>query len=284
MPVMTSTADLSMRGRWHSQLDAIERFDPDVVLFIGPYSPLLWPLQANFPLAGLGTNTLMPAGPLDLWLAPEADAQPTWSPALAAPLVRAHTHRLSVNAATEPRPRAQLGLPESGTVWISSSTMLSRDLAPGWCARVRDALERHPRAYWLLVGATKDLPAHVPTTHPRVVVVGYQKDLGAVLLACDLFLNPPRMGGGHSVAMAMAHGVPVLALAGADGGDKLGPGALPDEAAYFDALDAWTRDAGARREAGAAQRERFRRTLDLAACGPGLVDALAQAMQCRASA
>lgn len=279
MNVALAVPELSMRGRWLSLLEAIGRFGPQAVLFVGPYSPLLWPLQARYPVVGLGTNALPPVGPLDLWLAPGEQAAFDWAPELPAPRVREHTQRLPAKIAAAALPRKKLGLPESAVVWMTSGySARAGGLTLKWCTAMRDALERQPNAYWLVVlGSRKQLPDYVSAGHPRVIVAGFQKDFGAALLASDLYLNPPRMGGGHSVALAMAHGVPALALAGGDGGNKVGESALPDETALFETLDAWTRNASLRREAGARQRERFRRVFDLTGTGATLVEALAQA-------
>jgi hypothetical protein len=122
----------------------------------------------------------------------------------------------------------------------------------------------------------------VPLDHPRVRTLGFREDFGAVLLACDLYLNPPRMGGGQSVAAAMAHALPALSLASSDGGDKAGPWAAPDEASYFATLGRWTRDAAERRKAGEGQRTRYRKEFDLAPCGPVLVEALEETIRLRA--
>ena len=281
MNVALAKAELPMRGRWLSLLEAIGRFAPQGVLFIGPYSPLLWPLRARYPVVGLGTNTPAPVGPLDLWLAPGAQATYDWATELPAPALREHTRRLPAKISSAALPRKKLGLPDSGVVWMTSGYN-ARGLSLKWCMRVREALERHPNACWLVVlGSRKDLPDYVSAGHPRIVIAGFQKDFGAALLASDLYLNPPRMGGGHSVALAMAHGVPALTLAGGDGGNKAGSWAVPDEGALFKNLDSWTRDAGARRKAGQAQRERFRRTFDLSGAGPALVEALTQAIENR---
>ncbi|HEX2567774.1 MAG TPA: glycosyltransferase [Burkholderiales bacterium] len=285
MTVTLSKPELSMRGRWLALLEEIARFGPQAVLFVGPYSPLLWPLQARYPVVGVGTNTAAPVGPLDLWLAPSENAQADWGAALPSPPSRTHTRRLSVRISPAALPRPQLGLPKSGVVWMTSAYGSQNALPPQWCARVRAALERHPEATWLVVigAGTAKVPEHVAAGHPRVVIRGFQKDFGGTLLASDLYLNPPRMGGGLSVASAMAHGVPVLTLPGSDGGDKAGLWAAPDETALFERLEAWTRDPAARREAGAAQRERFGDVFDIAQAGPALLEALAQAIRMRAA-
>jgi len=92
-------------------------------------------------------------------------------------------------------------------------------------------------------------------------------------------VNPPRVGGGLSVAEAMAASVPVVSLADGDGGSKLGPLAAPEPETYFAQLRQLVTDAGARAEAGAAARARFVTILDVGASGPSLLAACASAIE-----
>jgi hypothetical protein len=269
--------ELSMQGRWLVMLNLIAQFDPDVVLFVGPYSPLLTPLQQRYPVVALGTHALAPVGPIDVWLAPSADAKPGWQPQFDVGKVVAYTNRFSLAAAPAPRDRESLGVPANATVWVTSGTRLTREITPEWREKVLAALERHPQCHWLLVGMTEQEIASRPIAHPRVHYRGIDSDLPSLFQACNLYLNPPRMGGGHSVACAMAQGLPVLSLAGGDGGDKLGDFAQPDAARYFEALDALSRDAAARRAMGESLRRRYVATFDLKGGVPTLLAALEEA-------
>ena len=270
---------LSMGGRWVTLLAAIDQFAPDAVLFIGPYSPLLWPLHARYPVLGLGTNAVCPVGPLDLWLAPQPGATSAWQSELGQPAVQAHTQRLRVDVPRTAASSARDDLPRDAVLWLTSGSRLKTELTPVWTAGVMAALEHNPQVHWLLVGKVDSLPAQVPRDHPRVHLRSFDKTLDALMLGCDLYLNPPRIGGGFSVAMAMASGLPVLSLQGSDGGDKLGPMASADEAAYLRALDSLSRDADARRAAGAAQRARFDSVFNLRHAGRGLLAALSDTIQ-----
>jgi glycosyltransferase involved in cell wall biosynthesis len=97
--------------------------------------------------------------------------------------------------------------------------------------------------------------------------------MAAVLSVCDIYVNPPRMGGGFSVAEAMAAKLPVLAFGGSDGGDKVGALALADSGAYMERLAALTENSALRSEMGHALHARFVERFDLEASGPSLIGA-----------
>ncbi|MBV8633244.1 MAG: glycosyltransferase [Burkholderiaceae bacterium] len=91
----------------------------------------------------------------------------------------------------------------------------------------------------------------------------HRDDIRGVLRTADIYVNPPRVGGGFSVAEAMAEGLPVTALKNSDGGDKIGDAAASDMDAYFADLEALIADAALRKSRGAAMRMSFTQTLDL---------------------
>jgi len=268
---------LSMGARWNSLLQEIKRFEPDAVFFIGPYSPLIFALYQRYPLVGLGSNTLAPVGPLDVWLAPQAQSQATWAPHFAIGRNVVYSNRFNVKAAPQARSRALLGLPESAMLWVTTGTRLHHEISPAWRDAVLAALERKPDCHWLLVGVAQEQLGGWPAQHPRVHLRGFDDDLPSLLKDCSLYLNPPRLGGGHSVVCAMAHGLPVLALRGSDGGDKLGAWAQSDEQGYFVALDQLGADTAAQRQLGEHLRQRYLETLELSAGASTLLAALQDA-------
>jgi hypothetical protein len=90
-------------------------------------------------------------------------------------------------------------------------------------------MSRYPDVVWLLVGGEGKLPDALQSSPPgRVRALATRDDLPGILRCADIYVNPPRMGGGFSVAEAMAEGLPVTSLSGSDGGDKVGELALPD--------------------------------------------------------
>ena len=174
--------------------------------------------------------------------------------------------------------RAALGLDDRAVVWITAGFRLKREIEGVWASRMLQLMARHPQVVWLLVGGEGKLPQALLQAAPeRVRALATRKDLSGILRICDIYANPPRMGGGLSVAEAMAEGLAVVSLAGSDGGDKAGELALPDLDAYMERLAALTQDPGLRNEMGQALRRRFDERFDLEASGPALLAACRQA-------
>ena len=139
-------------------------------------------------------------------------------------------------------------------------------------------LSRYPQVVWLLAGGEGKLPQALLQAAPRrVLALATRDDLPGILRNCDIYVNPPRMGGGFSVAEAMAEGLPVTAFSGSDGGDKVGALALPDMHAYMGRLAPVTENPGLCRHMGPVLRKRFAERFDLEASGPALVAACQQA-------
>ncbi len=256
-------ADSPIAQRWYGLLDKIVDYQPDLVLFVGFMSPLMWALHRLYPVLGMSLHTVAPMAPVDVWLAASAEATDdrAW-PGLPPPLPLAFPYRFWPEKPVDAVSRAALGVPPAALLLVSTGQRLVTEMTPDWRAAIEAFVQDNPHVHWLLVGADGHLPGQVPTG-PRVHVLPSQPDLLAWLRLADVYLNPPRIGGGTSVALAMQAGVPVLALAGGDGGDKLGGDAVADLAAYMQRLTHWVQDPAARWLAGGQAQTRFAHTLDL---------------------
>lgn len=168
-------------------------------------------------------------------------------------------------------------MPQDAILLLSSGHRLPEEMPAGWVEGMLAFLDQNPRVHWLLVGISDTQRATLPWQHARLHVTEPRLDLEALIAACDIYLNPPRMGGGSTVAMAMAQGVAVLSLAGSDGGDKAGPLAVNDTKVYMERLLDWIENPGRRRAAGGALQKRYHRELDLAS--PGAARKLVQACE-----
>lgn len=275
-----SDSRFSLAGRWQNLMPALAGFDPDVVLLVGLYSPLAAALYEVRPVVGISVNTVAPISPLDVWLTADADAAPEviWNGIFPPPQAVFHPWRVSRSRKPADLTRAKLGIGESAVVWITAGFRLEHEIKAEWASRMLQLMSLHPHVVWLLVGGEGKLP-HALRQAPRgrVRALGTRNDLPGILRCSDIYVNPPRMGGGISVAEAMAEGLPVTALSGSDGGDKLGELALADMDAYMERLAALTADPVRRGEMGRTLLQRFKQRLDIEASGPALLAACRQA-------
>ena len=275
-----SDARYSMVGRWRNLLAALAAFDPDAVLMVGLYSPLAGAMHRVRPVAGISVNTVAPIAPLDVWLTagPESEPATSWGGVFPSPQAVHHPYRVKRPAETEPLPRAALEIDDKAVVWITAGFRLEHEIRDEWARRMLELVARYPQVVWLLVGGEGRLPPALSQAgRGRIRALATRADMPAILRSCDIYVNPPRMGGGFSVAEAMAVGLPVITLSGSDGGDKLGDLALPHLDACTERLAALIEDPRLRREMGEALRKRFDQRLDIAASGPGLLQACRRA-------
>jgi hypothetical protein len=276
--VHLSDTAVSLPRRWLGMLQQVDAFAPDLVLFVGLHSGLVSALYQRYPVLGLSTNSIAPIVPTDAWLTAQVEladklSRP-WSDEFPESMACHHPFRVRRKDPGEALPRASLGLADDATLLISMGAQLQLKIDGEWAKRMCAAMERHPKLVWLLLGGDGKLPPALAGLAPgRVLLQKYTTQSMRWLAASDLYIHPPIMGGGFSVAEAMSLGIPTLALADSDGGDKAGGHAVASLDDYFAQLDALAGDAALRRERGQQMRTHFDTTLDLAASGPSLMAA-----------
>lgn len=282
-----SAPHASIRRRWRDMLPLIDAVAPDLVMLVGLHSGLVSTLYRRYPVLGLATNSVPPMAPTDVWLTAltgmHGRQDSPWQSGLPVSQAWHHPFRARRKPCAGPLARSAMGVPDDAVLAISLGSHLDIKISGEWAQRMCRAMEEHPRLHWLLLGGAAKIPpalaalaAQIPA---RLTCLPYSTQATGMLAGSDLYLNPPMMGGGISVAEAMSLGVPVLSLAGSDGGDKLGEYALDGMDAYFAQLQAWMAAPGLRRGAGASQRARFDSALDLEQSETSLLGACELARQ-----
>lgn len=265
----------SVRTRLDQVLQAIDAYAPDVVIFVGFMSPLVYRLYAHYPVVGLSVHALPPVAPVDVWLSADPQGDAACWPGVPTPQVFSFPFRFWPVGPATPVDRASMGLPSDATLLVTAGYRLDTEIVSPWREQMLEFVEARPEVHWLLVGVPEGQSPGALPSHPRIHLVAPQPRLEPWLAMCDIYVNPPRMGGGGALAMAMEQGLPVATLAGSDGGDKVGGYAVDSSEAYFALLCAWVEDSLARTEAGKALKARFHERLDFSceAAATGLMQA-----------
>lgn len=258
----------SLPRRWEDMLASIARFDPDLVMFVGLNSPLVSGLFQARPVLGLCVHAMQPMAPVDVWLtadkAQAGIASALWAPFLPPALGHHHPFRIRLKPAGAKLSRAAVGLRDDAIVLLSVGARLHAEIDGPWAERMLALLKEHPEVQWLMVGGAAQRPAALDALpEGQLRMLAHREDIRSVTRTADIYVNPPRVGGGFSVAEAMAEGLPVTAMQHADGGAKIGDAAASDMEAYFTDLEALIADAELRRSRGTAMCELFAQTLDL---------------------
>lgn len=107
--------------------------------------------------------------------------------------------------------REEWGLTESDLSIVIVGNRLVEDLSVDFLEGLDSLLARKPKIKILIVGDIER--SHFQsfnTLSENIIFMGYQNDLSALYSICDIYLNPPRIGGGTSAAYALYEGVPVI--------------------------------------------------------------------------
>lgn len=110
--------------------------------------------------------------------------------------------------------RAELNLPDEKFLIAVVGNRLDQEVDEAFTALMREVLEQNLRIDFVVIGQVEKLPTFFleERFRNRVHFIGYCDDLISVYRVLDLYLNPKRLGGGWSSAMALAAGLPVVTL------------------------------------------------------------------------
>ena len=258
-------------------------FDPDLVFFIGLNSSLIAPLFQVRPVLGLCVHSIPPMAPVDVWLSSDKtlDQQKSdlWSPSMPEAFTCYHPYRIRLKPISSPVTRSTYGIDAEAIVLVSVGYRLGSEIDGEWAQQMVTLLAQHTEVVWLLVGVSQCLTAlqAIPSTNIRLI--DKSEDVRSIYRICDVVVNPPRLGGGFSVAEAMAEGLPVVSFADSDGGNKVGVHAVRTSEEYLNLLSALIDSTDLRHSIGASMKSIFSNTLDLDQSGPSLLAACEQTLQ-----
>lgn len=278
MDATLSQSSFSLPFRWRTLAADIAAYDPDLIFFVGFFAPWMAPLFVHRPVVAMSVHSSPPIVPADVILSADEKlagrhVRP-WGEALPSTQVYFHPFRVAAKPLMSGVSRTQLGITEDAILLIIVGSRLKQEMSDGWSQQLAGLMVRRPELTLMLVGSDDDHPAafaDIPSH--RLRALSHREDVGDLLALSDIYINPPRMGGGFSVAEAMAAGLPVVCFADGDGGDKVGPLAASSSKEYWRLLETYLNDPVMRQRDGDYLRTRFAERLDISRSGPSLIQA-----------
>lgn len=256
-------------------VDAVERFDPDVIVAFGGSNTVADLFARSRPVVFLPTSSGLPPSLATLLLgyAPEDNAA-GW-PEEARARFRPFSFGWTLPDAGPTRGRADFGLSTDGPLYVVVGNRLDQEVGPEFLETLDRLLDRVPDGHVAFAGAVTELSGRIAAARnaARMQALGNVEGIRGLYDVATVYLNPPRQGGGGSAAFALADGLPVVTYAQGDVAGIAGPGmTVADEAAFLERAAALGQDAAARAQAAEAARSRFAETADRARSVEKLLD------------
>lgn len=111
--------------------------------------------------------------------------------------------------------RESLGFSENEFIMITVGIWLKNELFQEYVDMICGFIRKYPNSKWIIVGE-ENIPTidkvHSDLIDKNIFKIKRTDKLGAIYKICDIYLNPPRKGGGFSIAEAIINGVYVLSL------------------------------------------------------------------------
>ncbi|CAO3432602.1 glycosyltransferase [Azospirillum doebereinerae] len=251
----------------HAIVDAVEGFDPDVILSFGASNVVADLFGRTRPVVCLPTSSGLPPSLARLLLGYGPEDNAAGWPDDARERFRPFSFGWTLPEGGAPLARGDFGLDDGGPVFAVVGNRLDQEAGPDFLARIDALLDRLASARVAFAGTTETLPERLATLRnaERVDSLGHVGDIRAFYRVVTAYLNPPRQGGGGSAAFALAEGLPVVTLAGGDVAGVAGAGfTVADETAFIDRAAALAEDAAFRARQSTEAKARFSETGDRA--------------------
>lgn len=201
-----------------STLAHIRALRPDMVLAFGTMNPVADLCRDLLDVVAIPFGSYMPLAEPG-FLALPRPLLPGDAPALAmGGLTPERVIPIQYSYAPPParqtRSRTDLGVPADAILTLIIGLRLVQEVTPAFAEALDQAIQQEPRLFFLFVGPLDgdDWAARLPFLAARSRRHGYDEDVMSILPLADLYLNPPRLGGGSSAAFALSCGVPALGL------------------------------------------------------------------------
>jgi len=126
-----------------------------------------------------------------------------------------NTFKNSDESEKREKTRQELEIKQEEFVFVIAGNRLSEELTEEFLKILHCILEQNKKFILLFIGnVKKTLKEKISDCFDmeQIRFLGYREDFQDVISAGDLFLNPPRQGGGTGAAYAGVEGIPVVTL------------------------------------------------------------------------
>lgn len=117
--------------------------------------------------------------------------------------------------------KSDFEIPEDGFVISIVGTRLDDEMSEDFIQMLCDLEKQIEGLYFLIIGISHKKP-FLPENKDKVKYLGFREDLVDVIKVSDLFVNPPRQGGGGGAVRAFSVDVPVITLPNCDVSNVVG--------------------------------------------------------------
>ena len=209
---------------YQEMLTSIYNFNPLFVLCIGVNSPIA-DLPCSFTtVVNLNTVTKAPVSEADIFIrytklddSLEALYNNELQPYQKQVFMNQNFPAI-VNTAEGTFSRQDLSLPENKFLVCLVGNRLDTEISPSFRQLMCSILQRNFNIDFVIIGIVHELKEFFENTNykERIHYLGYCSDLLGVYRILDLYINPERIGGGWSSAIALRAGLPVVTLPNCD--------------------------------------------------------------------
>jgi hypothetical protein len=119
--------------------------------------------------------------------------------------------------------REQFGFENNDFIMVAVSLMPGADFTEEFLENIIRIIKKYQKLKFIIVGTEKINfinDKYKELINSKIKFIKYEQNLGALYQICDIYINPPRDGGGYSIAEAMFYGLPIVNIAGYRAGDS----------------------------------------------------------------
>ncbi len=218
--IETYYSDISIlrRERVHSIVKAIKEFNPEVIFTTSEISLARQILTPYYPIVYLSQGISYFSSFADVYLFRDQDGVKKENEKYNL-LNIDHVHNFEPGF-NPPKPyknvsREDLNLTEEDFVLITVGNRLDNDMDEKYMDLIYSFLLKKSNVKWLIVGSAKLSyleKNYQNLLNDKIIRIQYEDDLAALYRICDVFINPDRIGGGFSIAIAMSQSLPVVTM------------------------------------------------------------------------